>query len=110
MLSRGNITEWTCVSKDRKQAVGLLLQKLVAPNTQYEYYRARGLAPALKYRLMSGVQSAKENGETEECLAYGDALMYGGVKLKQAFSEGEHRGDMRIVGDFVSEIYRMVSV
>ncbi len=109
MLSRGNVTEWTCVSRDRSCAVGLLLQKLVAPNTQYEYYRARGLAPERKYCFTYGYQPANEDGKAAECLAYGDALMYGGVKLKQAFSEGGRHGDMRIVGDFVSEIYLMVS-
>ncbi len=49
--SDGNVTEWTCVSQDRKKAVGFLFQKLVTPNTQFEYYRAKGLAPDLQYHF-----------------------------------------------------------
>ncbi len=40
----GNVTEWTCVSNDKKKAVGFIMQKLVSPNTQFEYYKAKGLA------------------------------------------------------------------
>lgn len=47
----GNVTEWTCVSRDRKKAVGYLMQELASPNTQYEYYQARGLDPGLKYHF-----------------------------------------------------------
>lgn len=49
--SDGNITEWTCVSKDGKKAVGFLMQKLVTPNTQYEYYSAKGLVSDLQYHF-----------------------------------------------------------
>lgn len=38
-----NIMEWTCVSPDKKKAVGLLFQKLVVPNTSFSCYRAKGL-------------------------------------------------------------------
>lgn len=109
ILSGGNITEWTCVSRDRKKAVGMLLQKLSAPNTQHEYYRAKGLAPERKYHFSLGAQP-EESTEAEDCLAYGDALMYGGVKLKQASGGGGYSEDMRTVGDFVSKIYLMDSV
>ncbi|NLZ80862.1 MAG: alpha-galactosidase [Clostridiales bacterium] len=47
----GNVTEWTCVSKDKKKAVGLIMQKLVEPNTQFEYYKARGLESDLNYHF-----------------------------------------------------------
>ncbi len=47
----GNEMEWTCVSKDRTRAVGFLMQKLVVPNTQFHYYRAKGLAPELCYHF-----------------------------------------------------------
>ncbi|MCR5665948.1 MAG: alpha-galactosidase [Eubacterium sp.] len=39
----GRIHEWTCVSEDRSQAVGMLLQEQVLANTQAEYYQAKGL-------------------------------------------------------------------
>lgn len=47
----GNQMEWTCVSKDQSKAVGMLLQKLVAPNTQYHFYRAKGLKPECCYHF-----------------------------------------------------------
>nr|WP_027872079.1 alpha-galactosidase [[Eubacterium] cellulosolvens] len=49
----GNIHEWTCVSADRKKAVGLILQELVRPNTQFEQYRAKGLDEKLRYHFYS---------------------------------------------------------
>ena len=39
------------MSKDKKRAVGLLVQKLVKPNTQYERFVAKGLDPDMRYRF-----------------------------------------------------------
>lgn len=47
----GNIHEWICVSPDKKRAVGMLLQELMAPNTQSQRFFARGLDPNQKYRF-----------------------------------------------------------
>ena len=47
----GRIHEWTCVSKDRRYAVGLLLQEMVTPNSPFESYFPRGLDPDLRYRF-----------------------------------------------------------
>ena len=47
----GNTMEWTCVSPDQKKAVGFLMQKTVAPNTQFEYYKAKGLCPDTQYHF-----------------------------------------------------------
>ncbi len=49
----GNIHEWTCVSSDRKKAVGMLMQELVQPNTQFEQYKAKGLDEAKKYHFFN---------------------------------------------------------
>ena len=49
----GNLHEWTVVSPDGKRAVGLYLQELERPNTQFGCYRARGLRPELCYRFYS---------------------------------------------------------
>ncbi len=59
------VMEWTVVSKDRKKAVGMLLQKLVVPNTQYQYYRARGLSGQKKYHFynMAKKHSIKSFGD-----------------------------------------------
>ena len=43
--------EWTCVSEDQTRAVGMLMQKLVVPNTQYHSYHAKGLKPDARYRF-----------------------------------------------------------
>ncbi|MBR5377308.1 MAG: alpha-galactosidase, partial [Lachnospiraceae bacterium] len=45
----GDICEWTVVSKDRTEAVGMTLQKLFTPNHPYGYYRADGLDPKACY-------------------------------------------------------------
>lgn len=50
-VQSGNIHEWITVSKDKRRAVGLILQELVAPNTQIHRFFARGLDPDRKYRL-----------------------------------------------------------
>ena len=47
----GRIHEWTCVSKDRRHAVGLILQEMVTPNSPFESYFPRGLDPDLRYRF-----------------------------------------------------------
>lgn len=49
----GNVVEWTCVSEDKKKAVGFLMQRLVRPNTQFEYYKAKGLEPDVKYHFIN---------------------------------------------------------
>lgn len=42
---------WICVSPDQTRAVGMLLQELVQPNTQFAQFRAVGLDPARTYRF-----------------------------------------------------------
>ena len=46
-----NTYEWTCVSEDKKKAVGMVLQVLVQPNTCFEQYQPMGLKPESKYRF-----------------------------------------------------------
>lgn len=48
-----NIHEWTCVSKDRKKAVGLLLQEQARPNQPFEQFFARGLDKEQRYHFYS---------------------------------------------------------
>ncbi|MDE6025460.1 MAG: alpha-galactosidase [Lachnospiraceae bacterium] len=136
--SKGNITEWTCVSPNQKKAVGFVMQKLVVPNTQFEYYKAKGLSPELKYHFYNRelkynvkefgdlvntvspihikqdslihdmvAKFVKMDGEIEDCYAYGDTLMYGGVKLKQAFAATGYSNEVRHFPDFGSRIYFM---
>ncbi len=49
----GNVVEWTVVSKDKKQAVGMVFQKEVRPNSPFMDYHAKGLDPLKKYRFYS---------------------------------------------------------
>jgi len=49
----------------------------------------------------------KMDGETEDYYMYGDALMYAGVKLKQAFGGTGYNGDVRHFPDFASRMYFM---
>ncbi len=52
-LRTGNVHEWICVSQDRTEAVGMLMQELTTPNTQLEIFRAAGLDPERTYRFYS---------------------------------------------------------
>lgn len=49
----------------------------------------------------------KMDGETENVRAYGDTLMYGGVRLKQAFAATGYNGEVRHFPDFASRLYFM---
>ncbi|MCI8482963.1 MAG: alpha-galactosidase [Lachnospiraceae bacterium] len=49
----------------------------------------------------------KLEGEREDCYGYGDTLMYGGVKLKQAFGGTGYNEEVRHFPDFASRIYFM---
>lgn len=49
--SGDNIYEWTCVSPDKKKAVGMVLQVLVNPNSCFETYQPRGLDPDVRYHF-----------------------------------------------------------
>lgn len=137
----GNVVEWTCVSQDKKKAVGFLMQRLVRPNTHFEYYKAKGLESDTKYhftnrKLQYNVKEfgdlintaapihikqdswmhhlvskfVKMEGESEDYEAYGDALMYAGVHLKQAFAATGYSEQIRHFPDFSSRMYFMEEV
>ena len=130
--------EWTCVSQDGKKAVGMIMQKLVVPNSRFQYYKAKGLNPELKYHfynrqlkynvkefgdlvntvapihvkqdsLLHNViaKFVKMDGEKEDLYAYGDTLMYGGVRLKQGFAGTGYDDQVRFYQDFGSRMYFM---
>lgn len=52
----------------------------------------------------------KMDGETEDYIAYGDTLMYSGVKLKQAFSATGYNENVRFFQDFAARLYFMEEV
>ena len=77
------------------------MQKLAVPNMRTETYHAKGLDAGARYRFASA------GGGGESCAAYGDALMYGGVKLRQAFFGKGRQEGTRLFPDFASELYCM---
>lgn len=134
----GNTMEWTCVSADQKRAVGLLMQKLVVPNSQFHYYKPKGLLAHVPYHFYNkerkyniknfgdlvnmiapvhirqdslvhnvAAKLVKMDGEKEDLYAYGDTLMYGGVRLKQAFGGTGYNDQVRYYQDFESRLYFM---
>lgn len=134
----GNQMEWTCVSEDQTKAVGLLMQKLVVPNTHFHYYKAKGLNTEYKYhfynrKLKYNVKDfgdlvntvspvhikqdslthnlvakfVKMDGEVEDYQVYGDALMYSGVHLKDAFGGTGYNNEVRFYPDFGARLYFM---
>ena len=52
----------------------------------------------------------KLDGETEDFRAYGDTLMYGGVRLSQAFAGTGYNDQVRYFPDFGSRMYFMESI
>ena len=49
----------------------------------------------------------KMDGETEDIVMYGDALMEAGVHVAQAFSGTGYSGEVRHMPDFASRLYFM---
>jgi alpha-galactosidase len=45
------------------------------------------------------------DGELEDCMAYGDTLMYSGVKLAPAFGGTGYDENVRYFQDFGSRLY-----
>ena len=46
-----NLAEWTIVAPDKKNAVGMMIQETVKPNTSHGTYRARGLDDMQMYKF-----------------------------------------------------------
>lgn len=140
-INEGSNLEWTIVSPDKSEAVGVLFQSLVIPNNPFASYKAKGLEAeglyhfynrTLKYNvkdfgdLVNTVapihikqdslthnliaKFVKMDGETEDLEAYGDELMYAGVKLKQAFAATGYSEEVRFFQDFGSRMYFMEKI
>lgn len=59
------IYQWLTVAKDKKQAIGLYLQKEVTPNYSYGKFRTKGLNPGKRYHFTNRQQifNIKEFGD-----------------------------------------------
>ena len=64
-----NLHEWTVVSKDKSQAIGLQVQELVEPNTRSHQYFAKGLEP-------NAVYTFENNPAKVNIKAFGDLINY----------------------------------
>ena len=135
-----NIYEWTCVSQDKSKAVGLVLQKLVEPNTTYEQFTPKGLDENKKYRFynIEKKRNVKTFGDSVNAIApihikndsilhnvidkvvkmpgeVEDYTAYGdvlmsGVKLKSAFCGTGYDENTRFFKDFESRLYFMEEI
>ncbi len=135
-----NIYEWTCVSQDKSKAVGLVLQKLVEPNTTYEQFTPKGLDENKKYRFynIEKKRNVKTFGDLVNAIApihikndsilhngidkvvkmpgeVEDYTAYGdvlmsGVKLKSAFCGTGYDENTRFFKDFESRLYFMEEI
>ncbi len=135
-----NIYEWTCVSQDKTKAVGMVLQKLVEPNTTYEQYTPKGLDENKKYHFynIEKKRSVKSFGDLVNAISpvhikydsllhnvvdkvvkmpgeVEDYTAYGdvlmsGVKLKSAFCGTGYDENTRFFKDFESRLYFMEEV
>ena len=133
----GNVHEWTCVSKDRKRAVGMIMQELVQPNIQFEQFFPKGLEKQAKYKFFNRdlrynikgfgdlVNTAspihiKQDSVLHnviskfvtmpgECEEYTSpgSVLMAGVKLKQGFAATGYNDNTRYYQDFGSRIYFM---
>ncbi len=136
----GNLFEWTCVSQDRRQAVGLLLQVLVEPNTMFAQYFPKGLDPDRKYRFFNVEQKVdiKAFGDLVNMVApvhvKADSVLHnainrlvkmpgevedyraygsvlmGGVKLSGGFAGTGYDEKTRFFQDFSSRLYFMEAI
>ncbi len=130
-----NLYEWTCVSPDRSKAVGMILQKLVEPNTHFEQYFVKGLQEEKKYHFynIEKKRNVKPFGDLVNMIApvhikydsllhktidkfvkmpgeVEDYVTYGsvlmeGVKLNSAFGGTGYDEHTRYFQDFESRLY-----
>ena len=135
-----NIHEWTCVSDDKKKALGMIMQELVVPNTQFHQYYPKGLDKKSKYSFNNREirYNIKEFGDLvntvspihikQDSLIHNvlakhvtmpgeteqyiasGSVLMGGVKLKQAFAATGYNENTRYFQDFASRIYFMEGV
>ena len=130
-----NLYEWTCVSEDKSKAVGMIVQKLVEPNTHFEQYFVKGLDEEKKYHFynIERKRSVKPFGDLVNMIApvhikydslvhkavdkfvkmpgeVEDYTTYGdvlmsGVKLHSAFGGTGYDENTRFFQDFESRMY-----
>lgn len=99
----GNYMEWTVVSKDKSTAIGMMMQKLVQPNSRLMKYKPCGLNEDTKYRFYCGKKknNIKDFGNLINTLSSvhikPDSLVHNiishFVKIEGGYEEHEMYGD-----------------
>lgn len=134
------IHEWTCVSEDKRQAVGMIMQELTQPNHPTGQYFPKGLDASTRYEFMN--RSMRYN-----ILGFGDlvntvspvhinqdslvhqvlakcvtmpgetesyrasgSVLMAGVKLAQGFAATGYSEETRYFPDFASRMYFMQQI
>ena len=133
----GNLHEWTCVSQDKKRAVGMLFQELSEPGLAYECYYPLGLEPDRRYRFYSLEQKVSvmrfgslintltkihvrpgsflhqlidrliQQPGETENICAAGSLLMTGVKLKPGFAGTGYHDQVRFWADCSSRLYLM---
>ena len=103
LSSDGNYMEWTVVSKDKSTAIGMMMQKLIEPNSKLMKYKPWGLNEDTKYRFYCGKKknNIKDFGNLINTLSpvhiKPDSLVHNiishFVKLEGGYEEHEMYGD-----------------
>ncbi len=135
-----NIHEWTCVSEDRSQAVGMIMQELTQPNHPTEQYFPKGLDAPKRYEftnrsmrynildfgdLVNTVSPVhiKQDSLVHQVLAKcftmpgetesyraSGSVLMAGVKVAQGFSATGYSEETRYFPDFASRMYFMQQI
>ena len=135
--SDGNVNDWTIVSPDKQQAVGMVIQKEAMPNSQYQTFEGRGLDEDKYYHFYSQEIKVdirqmgdlvnmvspihiKPGSFTQRVVAKHykldgdkeDMHMFGGVinegvKLLPSFAGTGLNGNTRVFSDFAARVFYM---
>ena len=134
------IHEWTCVSEDKRQAVGIIMQELTQPNHPTDRYFPKGLDASTRYEFMNRSMRynilgfgdlvntvspvhIKQDSLVHQVLAKcvtmpgeiesyraSGSVLMAGVKLTQGFAATGYSEETRYFPDFASRMYFMKQI
>ena len=134
------IHEWTCVSEDKRQAVGMIMQELTQPNHPTGQYFPKGLDASTRYEFMNRSMRynilgfgdlvntvspvhIKQDSLVHQVLAKcvtmpgetesyraSGSVLMAGVKLAQGFAATGYSEETRYFPDFASRMYFMQQI
>ena len=134
------IHEWTCVSEDKRQAVGMIMQELTQPTHPTGQYFPKGLDASTRYEFMNRSMRynilgfgdlvntvspvhIKQDSLVHQVLAKcvtmpgetesyraSGSVLMAGVKLAQGFAATGYSEETRYFPDFASRMYFMQQI